>query len=213
MSDNLRAALKDLKAYCSKYVDGDGSEDEQLAYDDIHIQLSQILAAHPDDPARPQPTLDRYRVMEVLKLHTIECTGPGEVTCRACRDKSWMSWFEYRRHIAAELETLVRPLPTREQIAEALAVCTCKEGHNQHGYWRKIDMDCPACGTNEAKADAVLALMGGTEEETKCTAEHPRGFGRCVFVAGHHYEAGENWTPHADSRGRSWNSQPAEDGS
>lgn len=47
----LRDALKELKRYCSGYVDGDGSEDEQLAYDDIHIRLSQILAEHPAEPA------------------------------------------------------------------------------------------------------------------------------------------------------------------
>ena len=61
------------------------------------------------------------------------------------------------------------------------------------------------------RSAAVLALMGGADEQATCAVEHPRGFGRCVFVAGHHYEAGEDWTPHADSRGRSWNSQPPED--
>lgn len=59
---------------------------------------------------------------------------------------------------------LARPMPTREQIAEALSVCTCAEGRNQHGYWRKIDMGCPACGTTEAKADAVLALLNANRE-------------------------------------------------
>jgi hypothetical protein len=44
--------------------------------------------------------------------------------------------------------------------AEALGVCTCKEGRNQHGLWRLVDNDCPACGTNEAKAKAVIdAIM------------------------------------------------------
>lgn len=37
---------------------------------------------------------------EVLLTHNIECTGPGEVTCRGCRDRGWMSWVAYRRHIA-----------------------------------------------------------------------------------------------------------------
>jgi hypothetical protein len=46
---SLRDALEKLQLYCAKYVDDpDSSEDEQLAYDDVRIQLTQILAAHPD---------------------------------------------------------------------------------------------------------------------------------------------------------------------
>jgi hypothetical protein len=36
----------------------------------------------------------------VLEAHNIECTGPGEVTCRGCRDRGWMSWPGYRTHVA-----------------------------------------------------------------------------------------------------------------
>lgn len=39
----------------------------------------------------------------LLGEHTIECTGPGEVTCRGCRDRGWMSWAAYHVHVAAML--------------------------------------------------------------------------------------------------------------
>lgn len=42
----------------------------------------------------------RERVVEVLATHAVECTGLGEVTCGGCRDRSWMSWWDYHQHIA-----------------------------------------------------------------------------------------------------------------
>lgn len=39
----------------------------------------------------------------VLAAHNIECTGIGEVTCRGCRDLSWMTWADYRTHVATAL--------------------------------------------------------------------------------------------------------------
>lgn len=36
---------------------------------------------------------------EVLAAHAIECTGPGEVSCR-CRIVRWMSWPDYHQHQA-----------------------------------------------------------------------------------------------------------------
>jgi hypothetical protein len=48
-------------------------------------------------------TTPREQMVEVLSEHTIECTGPGEVTCRACRDKGWMTWGEYRVHLVDAL--------------------------------------------------------------------------------------------------------------
>ena len=48
---SLRDALKELRTYCGKYVDDpDASEAEQLAYDDVCIQLAQILDKHPAEP-------------------------------------------------------------------------------------------------------------------------------------------------------------------
>lgn len=52
-SGSLREALKKLRLYCGKFVDDPtSSEDEQVAYDDVCIQIAQILAAHPEEPAR-----------------------------------------------------------------------------------------------------------------------------------------------------------------
>lgn len=45
----------------------------------------------------------------------------------------------------------------------------------------------------------------------ECVALHPRGFGQCVFVAGHHNREIESWTPHADRFGRSWNDNAPEE--
>lgn len=45
----------------------------------------------------------------------------------------------------------------------------------------------------------------------ECAAEHPRGLGQCVFVAGHHHREIESWTPHADRFGRSWNDNAPEE--
>jgi hypothetical protein len=49
---------------------------------------------------QPQVVASRERVVEVLRMHRIECTGPGEVTCGGCRERSWMSWWDYHQHIA-----------------------------------------------------------------------------------------------------------------
>lgn len=43
---------------------------------------------------------EREEILAVLRLHRIECTGLGEVTCRACRDLSWMPWQRYFEHLA-----------------------------------------------------------------------------------------------------------------
>lgn len=48
-----------------------------------------------------------------------------------------------------------------EKAAKAIGPesCACREGHNQHGYWRRIDMSCPSCGDSEAKARAALEAV------------------------------------------------------
>jgi hypothetical protein len=48
------------------------------------------------------------QVAEILATHTIECTGPGEVTCRGCREAGWMSWYAYRQHVAPLMVAHVR---------------------------------------------------------------------------------------------------------
>lgn len=56
----------------------------------------------------------------VLTKHRIECTGPGEVTCRECRSKSWMSWHAYYRHIveALDAEGLLITPPTADETTK-----------------------------------------------------------------------------------------------
>lgn len=57
---DLRAALKDLLSYCAKYVDDpDASEDEQIAYDDVHIRLAQLLGQHPASGGPAWPTREQ----------------------------------------------------------------------------------------------------------------------------------------------------------
>ena len=41
--------------------------------------------------------------LTVLREHTIECTGLGEVTCRGCRAAGWMTWHAHRTHVAVLL--------------------------------------------------------------------------------------------------------------
>jgi hypothetical protein len=55
-------------------------------------------------------------IREVLGEHTIECTGIGEVTCRACRERSWMSWSVYRAHVA-EIAGVAAAAQVRARIA------------------------------------------------------------------------------------------------
>lgn len=52
-----------------------------------------------------------------------------------------------------------------EKAAEALQVCTCPAGRNQHGHWRLVGPTCPACGDAEAKVRAVLVAVGPLIEE------------------------------------------------
>lgn len=46
-----------------------------------------------------------------------------------------------------------------ERAVKILSTCTCREGHNQHGPWRQIDMSCPLCGDSRGRAKA-LANVG-----------------------------------------------------
>lgn len=112
------------------------------------------------------------------------------------------------RNAIEELQRLLdnRPLPTREQVAAAI--------HNSQMIHKRGD-DCPpACDTFLRPADAVLALLNGSAAPMQyCGATHPRVRGECVFIAGHHDRSNDDWTPHGNYRGWTWNDQPAEDAS
>jgi hypothetical protein len=100
-----------------------------------------------------------------------------------------------------------RSLPTREQIAAAI--------HDSEMLHKRGD-DCPpACDvTFLRRADAVLTLFNGAAAPTEqCGATNPRVRGECVFIAGHHDRNSEDWTPHGNVHGWTWNDQPAEDAS
>lgn len=69
-------------------------------------------------PTKPQ-------VVEVLELHRIECTGPGEVTCRNCRQLSWMSWYTYHEHLADLILAIGGP-----RFCEKTQNCRMAAGHD-----------------------------------------------------------------------------------
>jgi hypothetical protein len=47
------------------------------------------------------------KIQDVLEGHRIECTGLGEVSCGGCRDKGWMSSYQYDRHLSVLIADLV----------------------------------------------------------------------------------------------------------
>lgn len=149
----------------------------------VSYGLAPKLTDRVMDVVRPLPTLDRNRLFNILVEFIMAQPQRADVV-------------EYDGVLDQIMALAGRPLPTREQVDKLVS------------DWFRATLSPEV---RDMLADAVLALMGGAGEEATCTAEHPRGYGRCVFVAGHHYEVGEDWTPHADSRGSSWNSQPPED--
>jgi DNA-binding MarR family transcriptional regulator len=74
----------------------------------------------PDAPERTEPTEEQ--VLTVLRAHGIECTGLGEVTCVGCRSAGWMTWGEYRLHLARAILALLpqRVAPSEEEVQEAV---------------------------------------------------------------------------------------------
>lgn len=144
---NLAAQLKQR---LELYGDSPVRLDNETVRDLIEV-LSQ-----PAEPVaevcthRESTTLDRDAVHAVLQAHNIECTSPGEVTCRGCRGRGWMSWSAYRLHLSEAIMAAARPLPTREQIAEAIdGALDCE-----------TDEPVPV----RKLADAVLALFSGGVE-------------------------------------------------
>jgi len=83
---------------------------------------------------RTEPTEDQ--VLTILRTHGIECTGLGEVTCVGCRSAGWMTWGEYRLHLARAVLALLpqRVAPSVDAIFQML------EAHQDAGS------DRCACG-------------------------------------------------------------------
>lgn len=86
---------------------------------------------------------------KVLAAHNVECTGAGEVTCRACRDLGWMSWREFYAHQAQAVSAWLLSDETVERAAFEIADAT--------GYGRD---DTVAC----ARAALTAALTEGVGE-------------------------------------------------
>lgn len=61
--------------------------------------LSYVTHAAPLIEAAVREQVQMH-ALRVLREHTIECTSLGAVTCRACRDRGWISWSEYHTHMA-----------------------------------------------------------------------------------------------------------------
>lgn len=78
------------------------------------------VVLHDSTQPAPAGVIDREAVDAVLKEHTIECTGPGEVTCRGCRHAGWMSWTVYRSHVTDAVLAVLPGLPLAQVKADAL---------------------------------------------------------------------------------------------
>lgn len=63
----------------------------------------------------------------LLAEHAIECTGPGEVTCRGCRERGWMSRTSYRAHLEAVLLAEVARVLGSDEAVEASARAVAEE--------------------------------------------------------------------------------------
>lgn len=74
----------------------------------------------------PDPRVDQ--IAEVLAAHVIECTGLGEVTCRGCRDRGWMHWSAWQRHVAEQVAAIPMVV-TAEQVR-----ATARHSHALHGH-------------------------------------------------------------------------------
>jgi hypothetical protein len=104
--------------------------------------LRDLLAAHPAEPARP--LLDREAVYALLRA------------TRVTVNDEWRPTETSAGQIADAVLDLARPMPTREQIAEAM--------HNHWSQTHKWRQGCSE-GTCIAifldRADAMLALLNG----------------------------------------------------
>lgn len=81
----------------------------------------------------------RETMARVLRMHQIQCTGLGEVTCAAttCRERGWMSWVDYHDHIADELVTHAQQyIPQTEGMSVSVDVSTGDHDANHRLFAR-----------------------------------------------------------------------------
>lgn len=97
MRDNeLRDWLNKTRAAAWDEGYAESMSDEQNDVDsptsNPYLQEAPVFTDRYDDSSRED-------VLATLRAHRIECTGPGEVTCFGCRERSWMTWGEYYEHV------------------------------------------------------------------------------------------------------------------
>lgn len=148
MSD-LRSALEGLRVYCGSRVDDpNSSEEEQVAYDDVAIRAAEMLAAEVDpETGFARPLLDREAVLEQI-WRSLAGSGLTGIF----RD-------ELAEAQADAVMELARPMPTREQIDQALAGKPIVRSADKPSDWRG------GLSPNEIGdiTTIVLALLNGTE--------------------------------------------------
>lgn len=116
----IAAAAKALvtKADADDDIMGDVTDDQwdtMLSSDHVVNGVTQRVGGPPGVLAHVALTaaLDAVDLEAVLREHRIECTGLEGVTCRGCREKSWMSSHAFRAHqIDAIRAALLEGSPT-----------------------------------------------------------------------------------------------------
>jgi hypothetical protein len=101
----VEAAAKAI--FDDEWRPGDWTWDQYGSDSRYHYRARTALDAALPHLEGATPAIDREALDDVLRTHTIECTGPGEVTCRGCRDSGWMSWPAYRRHVSDAILALI----------------------------------------------------------------------------------------------------------
>lgn len=115
--DGYMDGLRDAKQAGEDNTDGLGNLyrlDWLDAMAKLHDDAFPAMDAAPAGPLEAsKPTVvDREALGRAIADHRIECTGPGEVTCRECRDKGWMSWSAFHAHVTDAVLAALYPKAT-----------------------------------------------------------------------------------------------------
>lgn len=130
-NQTLRQALESQLEFLPTMIYENGYPVQAMA----KVTLLDLLAQHPDEPA-PRPVLDRERVAVVLARLTGVDTREG-------------------RRLADAILELARPMPTREQISEAILAAWLVQA--------ELKVEASPVEHCRTLADAVLALLNGSE--------------------------------------------------
>lgn len=155
---------------CERHEEGWQYVGSSLHFSSIQVASDGVVFTvlyRPDAPERTEPTEDQ--VLTILRTHGIECTGLGEVTCVGCRSAGWMTWGEYRLHLARAVLDLLpqRVAPSEEEIAKAI------DDHvnsREFGIVRIYDAECAGA------AHDVAALYASQPTVAEVRAQALRDF-------------------------------------